>query len=198
MITVSERNLNDSKHKMRKQGLIPGIVYSKQKNVPITITQRELEKARSAHEPVMTTSMGDMVVLQEMQRDPVSGKVLHVSFQHIIKGQKFHATVPVHFVHPDVNFSNKGQILKTLSSTVEVKGTAETMVDHISIDVSNLEVHDVVRVKDLPKISGLDYLDDEDMQLAVLDYIHVEAEPDTTQAPVAEVEKETKDKETKE
>lgn len=193
MITVSERDLNASKYQLRKQGLIPGVVYSKQKSVPITISQREFDKARSTHEPVMTTSMGDMVVMKEIQREPVSGKIIHVSFQHIVKGQKFTATIPIHLVHPEVNFGNSGLVLKTIHAKVEVEGTAETMVDHVTVDVSNMKVHDLIRIKDLPVIKGLEYLDDPETQVAVLDYSQTEeSEPDTTEAPV-EVIKDAKE-----
>lgn len=192
MIKVSERTLDESKFKMRKTGVIPGIVYSKSKNQPIKITQRELDKARFAHEPVMQTSMGDMVILRELQSDPVSGKALHVSFQAITKGQKFTAQVPVHLTHPDVNFSNQGMILKTLHTTVEVRATAETMVDHITMDVSEMKVHDLIRVKDLPKIEGVEYMDDEETQVAVLDYVQVVEEADTTQAAVGDVKADEK------
>jgi large subunit ribosomal protein L25 len=137
--------------------------------------------------------MGDMVVMKEIQREPVSGKIIHVSFQHIVKGQKFTATIPIHLVHPDVNFGNSGLVLKTIHAKVEVEGTAETMVDHVTVDVSKMVVHDLIRVKDLPAISGIEYLDDPETQVAVLDYSQAEeSETDTTEAPV-EVIKDAKE-----
>ncbi len=183
MITVQARDLKASKYQMRKQGLIPGIVYSKHKNVPITISTIEYDKARRAHEPVMKTSMGDMVIMKEVQRDPLTGRPLHVSFQHITKDQTFTTTIPLE-LKSTVNYSNKGLMLKTLQATVEVEATADTVVDHITVDVSSMEVHDVLRVKDLPQLKGIKYLDDEETQVAVLDYVAVDTEeaPDTKEA----------------
>lgn len=190
MITVNTKDTTVSNNALRRQGLIPAIIFSKTKNEQVTITQREFQKARQSHEPVLKTNTGDMVVIKEVQQDPVSQKVLHVSFQHIAKGQKFTQQVPLKLVHPNGNFSNKGLHLQTLHSTVEVEGTAETMVDHVTLDVSHLNVHDVVRVKDLPKLNGVTYLDDEDVEVAVLNYVHTEVTETPTETPVEETKKE--------
>lgn len=175
-ISVSPRDLSASKFKMRKQDLIPGIIYSKNKNEPVVISQKELSKALSAHEPIMETTQGDMVVIKEIQKDPISQKAIHVSFQEITKGQKFTTKIPLIFETNGVNFSSQGKILKTLTSSLEVKTTSEAMVDHISVDVSTLKVHEVLRLKDIAPIKGIEFLDDSETQLAVLDYIRQEEE----------------------
>lgn len=176
-ISISTRDLNSSKFQMRKQGLIPGIVYSKNKNIPIVITEKEFGKAMSKHEPIMETSMGDMVIVKEIQRDHFN-KIIHVSFFEIAKGSKFTAIVPVVLSHEGINYSSQGKFLRVLKDRVEIKTTSEDMVDHITVDVSEMKVHDVLRVKDLPKLKGIEVLEDEEMQLAILDYIQVNEEPE--------------------
>lgn len=190
-VTVEPRDLSASKVQMRKKGLIPAMISSKTKNLPITISTREYEKAMMSHSPVLETSMGDMVIMKEIQTDPLSRKVIHISFQEISKGQTFHSKVSVQLTHEKTDFTQKGLIVKSVHSVVEIEATSESMVDHVTVDISHLDVHGTLKVKDLPKLKGIKYLDDAETLVAVVDYAaKTETEPEkaTTESPATKTE----------
>lgn len=177
-ISVQPRNLLDSKFKMRNQGLIPGIIYSKTKNNPIVISLKTLMAIKKSHEPIIQTEQGEMLVLKELQTDPISQKPIHVSFQEINHQQKFTISIPLSFNTKDVIFSNQGMILKHFKEKISVKTTAQSMLDHIEVDVSGLAVHDILRIKDLKLPEGIECLEDDNLQVIMLDYINRVDEPE--------------------
>ena len=95
-ISVAPRNASDSKFKMRQRGLIPGVIFSKTQNDLITMSEREYTKMRQSHDPLMETESGDLVVLKEIQRDPISQKPIHLTFQAINQTQKFTVEIPIY------------------------------------------------------------------------------------------------------
>lgn len=181
-ISVSPRALNDSKFKMRKMGFIPGIIFSKTQNDPIMMSEREYTKMRRSHEPLLETEDGTLVVLKEIQKDPVSQKPIHITFQAINQNQTFTVEVPIFLDVKGTNFGSQGKSLKILKQNVKVKTTAKAMVDHLTVDVSNLPVHEVLHLKDITLPEGMELLEDEDLQLCVVNYIRVETEEEESKA----------------
>lgn len=177
-ISVSARSASDSKFKMRKMGLIPGIIFSQTQNDMIMMSEKEFKKMRQSHDPLMETEEGTLIVLKEVQRDPVSQKPIHVTFQAINKNQTFTVEVPIYLDSGSTSFSSQGKILKTLKTSVKVKTNAKAMVDHLTVDVSQLEANHVLQLKDISLPEGMEILEDENLQVCVVNYLKVEEEPE--------------------
>lgn len=177
-ISVSTRSASDSKFKMRKMGLIPGIIFSKTQNDLISMSEKEYKKMRMSHDPLMETEEGTLVILKEVQKDPISNKPIHLTFQAINKDQSFTAEVKIHLDSGAVNFSSQGMSLKMLKTSLKVKATAQSMVDHITVDVSKLPVNHVLHLKDITLPKGIESLEDENCQICVINYLKIEEEPE--------------------
>jgi large subunit ribosomal protein L25 len=199
-ISVSPRSASDSKFKMRKMGLIPGIIFSKSQNDMIMMSEKEFKRMRQSHDPLMETEDGALIVLKEVQRDPVSQKPIHVTFQSINKNQTFTVEIPIYLDNGDTSFSSQGKILKTLKTSVKVKTNAQAVVDHLTVDVANLEANHVLCLKDITLPQGMELLEDGNLQVCVVNYLKIEEEPEVTKPSLspAAVPLITKDKPVKE
>lgn len=177
-VSMSPRSQSDSKFKMRKMGLIPGIIFSKTQSDLIMMSEKEFLKMRQSHDPMMETEEGTLIVLKEIQRDPVSQKPIHVTFQAVNENQSFTVEIPIYLNSGETNFSSQGKILKTLKTSVKVKTTAKAMVDHLTVDVSAMTAHQVLHLKDISLPEGMQLLEDEEVQFCVINYLKIEEEPE--------------------
>lgn len=106
------------------------------------------------------------VVLHDIQRDPISKRLLHVTFQDMEKGDTVKTHVALVFKgEPDAVRTGDG-VLSQLLMQLEIRSDVSHLVDHITVDVSNLELGSSLRVSDLPKQSGYEIVTPEDTVIA--------------------------------
>ncbi|MCR9141080.1 MAG: 50S ribosomal protein L25 [bacterium] len=146
--------------RMRRDGKIPGNIIADGKSTVITIDNAELQKVMQAglrtssviQLDVAGSDASGKVIVKELQREPVSGRVLHVDFYRITPGRKTLMTVPV-----EVTGSSKGVkaggALEQYISKLKVRATPETFKEIIHVDVTNLGVSEGVTLSqlDIPK-----------------------------------------------
>jgi large subunit ribosomal protein L25 len=99
------------------------------------------------------------VVVQEYQREPVTGQILHVDLKAAIPGEKSYYFVPIRVKGTPIGLKNKG-VLIFHRRRLKVKTTPEKLPDFIELDVSNLDVGDTIIVRDVELPEGVEcYLD---------------------------------------
>lgn len=106
------------------------------------------------------------VVVHDIQRDAISKRLLHVTFQDMEKGDTVKTHIALVFKgEPDAVRTGDG-ILSQALMQLEIRTDVSHMVDHITVDVSHLELGSSLRVSDLPKQSGYEILTPEDTLIA--------------------------------
>lgn len=142
--------------RMRRDGKIPGNVIADGKSTVITIDNAEFQKVMQAglrtssviQLDVAGSEASGKVIVKELQREPVSGRVLHVDFYRITAGRKTLITVPV-----EVTGSSKGVkaggALEQYISKLKVRATPETFKEIIHVDVTELGVSESVKLSQL-------------------------------------------------
>jgi large subunit ribosomal protein L25 len=186
--------------RLRKQGLIPGVLYGRSEPHSISIPERELRRALTSEgglnaildvvlESGQTTHPS---ILKEYQQDPVKGRVIHVDLQEVRLDQTIHATVPVHLVGAeDSPGIREGGVLSQISRDVNVEALPMEIPEHLDLDVSGMEMNDTLRLSDLRAPEGVKLLDDpEGTVLATVSMptIEVEPEPEPVEGELAEGE----------
>ena len=126
------------------------------------------------------------VVLHDIQRDPISKRLLHVTFQDMEKGDTVKTHIALVFKgEPDAVRTGDGVLSQALSQ-LEIRTDVLHMVDHITVDVSHMELGGSLRVSDLPKQDGYEILTPEDTLIASVSApTAMHAEPVTESAPEA-------------
>lgn len=94
------------------------------------------------------------VVIQEYQRDPVTGDILHIDLMMAQKGIVSKYKIPVKTHGSAKGLKNKG-VLMMSKKRIRVQSAAENLPDYYDLDVTDLDVGDAILVRDLPQHEGV-------------------------------------------
>jgi large subunit ribosomal protein L25 len=177
--------------RLRRQGLIPGVLYGRERPIPITVAERDLRAALGggggAHavlEVVVESGKTHSSVLKEFQQDPVRGTVTHVDLQEVRLDRPIHASVAVTLVG-DARGVREGGVLTQVTTHVNVEALPLEIPEQLEFDISELGIGDSARLAQLQVPDGVTLLDDpEETVLASV------AAPRAEEEPVEEAEPE--------
>jgi large subunit ribosomal protein L25 len=175
--------------RLRKQGLVPGVLYGRDEPVSISIPERDLRAALTTRgglnavlDVVVDSGKTHSSVLKEYQQDPVRGFITHVDLQEVRLDQPIHATVPV-TLHGEAAGVKEGGILSQVTNELNVEALPMEVPEHIEVDVSALEIGDTLRLSSVTAPAGVTLLDDpEQTVLATVTQPRTEEEPETVEA----------------
>ena len=152
--------------RLRRQGLIPGVLYGREQPIAITIPERDLRHAltgaggtHAVLDVVVEDGQAHSSVLKEFQRDKLRGFITHVDLQEVRLDQPIHAAVSVTLVGEAAGVK-EGGVLTQVTNTVNVEALPLEMPDHLEFDVSDLEIGDSARLAQLQVPDGVTLLDD--------------------------------------
>jgi large subunit ribosomal protein L25 len=153
--------------RLRSQGLVPGVLYGKGHARAIEIPERELRAAMTG--PSGLHAILDVVIegqttvhpsiLSDYQQDPIRGTISHIDLREVRLDQPIHAAVVIHLVGESVGVKSGGMI-SLVTREVQVEALPMDVPEHIDVDVTNMEVGDVLRLVDVPAIENVTLLDD--------------------------------------
>jgi large subunit ribosomal protein L25 len=187
--------------RLRAQGLVPGVLYGKGHTRPIVVSERNLRTAMTG--PSGLHAILDVVIegqktvhpsiLAEYQQDPLRGTIAHIDLREVRLDQPIHATVVIQLVGEPAG-AKTGGMLSLVAREVHVEALPADVPEHIEVDVSHMEVGDVLRLEDVPPIENVTILDD--LQETVIATVSVprgfqeleEAEAEAAAAAEAEAE----------
>ena len=187
-----ERTGRNEARRLRRQGLIPGIVYGGGKDpVPVSVDPERLLHilhSDSGANTLFELSLAGRdarrhVMIREYQVEPVKGRLIHADFVRIQLDAAIEVDVPIRILGEAIGVKVDGGILEHVTRQVRVSCLPADIPEHIDIEVSALKIGDTVRVSDLPKGDRYRMLTDPDQPLVVI------APPAKEEAPaVAAVE----------
>ncbi len=188
---VVESRANTGKgavRKLRAAGRIPAILYGQgRESVALTLDPRALErvlKTGGANTLLDLTVEGrsdlgsPVALVKELQRHPIRGTILHADFYQVDLTKSVEVEVPIHLVGKakGIDF---GGILEHSLREVALECLPRSIPASIEVDVSNMEIGDVIHVRDLVLPTGVSLLSDPDLGV-----VHV-ALPAAEEAPAA-------------
>lgn len=154
--------------KLRAAGKLPAIIYGhNEKPAPIELdhhkffgTMRKAEGEKLLINLNVDGKDSDKkAIIKDMQRDPVSGKILHIDFQHISMDEKIKIEVPIKLEGLAEGVKNFGGIMSSNMRVIMVLCLPANIPDSVTLDVSELNIHDSIHVKDIT-IGNVEILDD--------------------------------------
>jgi large subunit ribosomal protein L25 len=153
--------------RLRSQGLIPGVLYGKGHARAISVPERELRAAMTGssglHAILDVVIEGQKTVhpsiLAEYQQDPIRGTISHIDLREVRLDQPIHATVVIQLVGEPAGVK-VGGMLSLVAREVHVEALPADVPEHIEVDVSHMEVGDVLRLSDVAAIDNVTLLDD--------------------------------------
>ena len=177
------RGKNDAR-RTRRDGLVPITVYGGGgETVTAMAPLRELAailRSESGRNTIFTIEVdgagASEVMFHDRQIDPIKGRLMHADLTRLVKGQKIEVTVPLHLVGEPFGVKEKQGVLEQVIREIEIKCEPRDIPDAIDVDVSGLDVHDVLHVSDIPVAQGIEILNDADQVIATVGIVKEEVE----------------------
>ncbi|MCU1384265.1 MAG: rplY [Acidobacteria bacterium] len=142
----------------RRGGQVPGILYggSSKGATPISVAPKALLKilhSESGQNTLIALKLagaGDnRVLVKDFQLDPITHDVLHVDFLQIAMDKLLQVTIPI-IVHGEPKgVKQQGGILEFIRREVVIEVLPADIPEHIDVDVTELMLHQGVRVRDI-------------------------------------------------
>ncbi len=154
--------------RIRKQGLIPAVVYGKGiDSVAVTVNPRELAAAiagEGGHNNLITLKgegalSGSVVIVADLYRDCIKGNLLHADLHKINLEDKVKVPVTISLVGSSIGVK-EGGLLDFVMHSVEVECLPTQIPEHLEVDVTLLNIGDSLHVSDLQVPSGIKVLED--------------------------------------
>jgi large subunit ribosomal protein L25 len=126
-------------------------------------------------------------MIVDSQREPIKDKLIHIDMKRIALDKVLRVSVRVKLLGIPVGVKTEGGILDQVLREVEIECLPADIPNHIDVDVSELAMHGVLRVSDLPHSEKIKYLNNEDATVAHVVSIREEvvAAPAEGELPVA-------------
>ncbi len=178
----------------RAAGKVPAIVYgAKKETVPIYVNTRALTTVfrEGAGEnsiyllKMSGTDKARHAMIKEINRDPVSRKVLHIDFVRVLMDVKVRVSVGVELTGTPIGVRQDAGILDFVTREIEIECLPNDIPAHIPVDVTELGMGQSLRVSQIPAPEGIRILEDGEKVVA-----HVAHPAKEEEAPVPGAEAE--------
>ncbi|HEY7477788.1 MAG TPA: 50S ribosomal protein L25 [Actinomycetota bacterium] len=151
--------------KLRAQGRVPGILYgSGVESTPIHVSSQDLIHVFHQGASLVDLEYDGQVHLtipREVQRDHIRGRFIHIDFLAVRRDEKVTLNIEVRETGEAAGVKTGGVIEHHLRE-VEIECLPSDVPELIEVDVSALEIGDMIRVRDVVAPAGVTVLTDPD------------------------------------
>lgn len=151
-----------SARRLRAEGKVPAVVYGQgEDSVPVAVEWADLRRA-------LTTDAGmnalitldidgsqQLSIIKDLQRDPVRRDVTHVDFIRIDRDAEIQVEVPISLEGSAEEVEREDGTVAHLMFTIEVNSKPESIPDGLTVDISEMQIGDAIRVGDLDLPDGV-------------------------------------------
>lgn len=179
---------------LRRTGCIPAVLYGTHLDKPLTLQiEEKLLKtvvAKAGHNRLikLTVESGEprLVLTREVQRNSLSGRIVHVDFQEVSMTEKISTEVPVMIVGTSPAVTRGEGLLIHGLDHVLIRALPGDLVQHIEVDVSHLEsLNQSMMVSDLKVSDKVEILTPRDEMVAKVVPVKEEIIAEAAPAPAA-------------
>lgn len=184
---------------LRAQGQVPAVFYGKRTSATnLEINAKELSSLiqHVSGENIVVdleleqqgSKLKKLALLQDVQHDPMTGKILHVDLHEIAADEKIKAQVVVEARGESIGVKTFGGILENILRELHVECLPKDLPDKIEVDVTNLNVGENIHVSEIPLPEGVQVLNAKDLVVFAVAAPAVEEEKPATEAVVTQPE----------
>src|SRR5579863_7893853 len=171
--------------RVRVAGKIPAVLYGAGHDaVAVEVDPKQISRilfSESGHNTIFDVEISGVPTAKAMivdwQREPIKDQLIHIDLKRIAMDKAIRVSVRVKLLGVPVGVKATGGILDQVLREVEIECLPGDIPSHIDVDVSNLELWAALRVKDLPHMGSIKYLNTEDATVAHVISIREEVAP---------------------
>jgi large subunit ribosomal protein L25 len=182
--------------RLRREGRIPAVLYGGSEGGAKTLAVDPKALMRILHSDsgvntlisLKLEGLGDTrVLVREYQIDPVTHKLLHADFYRVAMDKLLRVTVPIHLTGEAKGIKAQGAIVDFVNREIDVECLPGDIPEHLTVDVTELMLHDGVRVRDLAADPKWKAVSEPDLLIVHLVALKVEEEPARAEGAAAAV-----------
>ena len=152
------------------QGRLPAVIYGKNQNEHVTIDAKEFQNKMKhfSESTLLTIKVGrknHSVLMKDFQEDVMLGKILHVDFFEVTKGETLRTNVPVVLVGNPAG-AKFGGVLDQVTHELEVECLPKDLPRAIEVDVTELELNESIHTGSVVLPKGVKFVHSEDLTIA--------------------------------
>lgn len=155
------RGKNEAR-RLRVSGRIPAVVYGARKDgqapegVPVAVDPKEVLRILHSESGANTLinlklegGAESRVMVRDYQLDPITHQLLHADFYQLAMDKAIVVAVPVVVKGEAAGVKQQGGLLDFVTREIQVQCLPTDIPEHIDVDVSELMLHQSIRVKDI-------------------------------------------------
>jgi large subunit ribosomal protein L25 len=183
--------------RLRREGKVPAVVYGgHRETVPITVDRKAvtdlIQKSEHGVRSIFLLKMAGSdqqrhAMIKEIQIDPINRKMTHIDFVRVVMDEVIRTTVPVHVNGSPIGVK-EGGLLDFQVRVLHVECLPNAIPDKIDVDISNLGMHQYIRISELVPPDGVKVLDDPDRVVVGVTHVRAEEIPTPEAAAAAPAE----------
>ena len=168
-------SIPNKEKKIRRQGKVPGILYGKKLNeLVFEVGEIELcrEIAKNGEHGIVNLNLNGKehkALIKDVQRDPVTHKIIHLDLEELDQNKKIISTVPIYYEGEGL-LNKKGMVLQKEKDSIKVECTADNLPKYIKINIDGSNNGYVYRAGDLELASELSIIDNLNTVIAAVTY----------------------------
>lgn len=146
---------------LRNEGEVPCVLYGGKEVIHFHAFKNSFLKLVYTHEvyivELLVNGKKHKAVMQDIQFHPVSDEIMHIDFVEVFDDRPVVINIPVELVGNCIGVKNGGKP-RLKRRTLKVKGLPEYLTDRLVVDITKVNIGDVVKVADLnyPNLELLD------------------------------------------
>jgi len=162
-----EQRGTGNNRRLRREGKVPAVLYGAGREPrPIVLNQNtlmhQMEK-ESFYTSIISLKEGENsqpVIVKDVQRHPIKRLVLHVDFQRILEDEEITLDVPIHFVGEAqaIGVKIQGGEITRMMTEIEVTCLPRNLPEFIELDVSKLELNQLLHLSDIMVPEGVEFV----------------------------------------
>jgi large subunit ribosomal protein L25 len=160
--------------RVRAAGKIPAVLYGAGHDaIAVEVDPKQISRilfSETGHNTIFDVQVDGVpsakAMIVEWQREPIKDRLIHIDMKRIALDKVLRVSVRVKLLGIPVGVKTEGGILDQVMREVEIECLPADIPNHIDVDVTELAMHGVLRVSDLPHSDKVKYLTNEDATVA--------------------------------
>ena len=182
--------------RLRKAGIIPANIFGHHEaSQSIQVDAIAFDRLRRSHgaTSVIALRLPDSgtqtALIRHLQRDPRTGRVIHVDFFRVSMSERINVKVALHFIGEAPAVKNEGGVLLHLLDALELECMASDIPESLDVDVTGLvNIDDMLHAEDVKLPTNFILITDPKEGIAKVAATRAELAEETAETPAASTE----------
>ncbi len=157
----------NASRRLRREGKVPAVLYGRNEpSTHLAIQKKDIFgilRSESGENTIFKTSFDSEykdTMIKEFQADPVTDEILHIDLILIAMDKAVRVSVPIIVAGEAVGVKTEGGFVELITREVEVECLPEDIPEHIEVDISDLHLHQSIKIEEMKFPKGVENMSD--------------------------------------